>query len=117
MSAAQWVSFLRAAHEPPAEAAHEAPDDDDCGDGDACDRARAEAALVDRGVRRVDARLLYDVAGDSAGVTRRFLTAHAVGDALDAATILRALHTLRTRQIVPREARRACLRTTTTTAL
>ena len=73
-SSAYWSTVLcsditlrvaPAAEEPPAEEADEAPDDDDCGDGDPRDRARAEAALVDRGVRG----LLCDVAGDGAGVT------------------------------------------------
>ena len=40
---------LASTDEPPAEEAHEAPDNDDRGDGDARDRAGRKGALVDAG--------------------------------------------------------------------
>ena len=100
---------LASTEEPPAEEADEAAHHDDRGDGDPRDGPAAEAALVDRGVRGVDSRRLRDVAGDSAGATGRFLTAHAVGDAYDTVAILRALHTRGSRLVVPSEALGALL--------
>ena len=97
-------SRLAPADKPPAQESNQSTNDSYRGHRDPRDRPAAEAALVGRGVRGVDGRLLCDVAGDSAGGGWR-CTAYAVGDASDVSTVLRAVHRLRTRQIVSGEAR------------
>ena len=112
-----YPSYSLYAYKPPAQESNQAANNGDDCYRYARDGPAAETALVDRGVRGVYGRLLCDVAGDGAGVASWKGAAHAVGDAGDAITILGALHTLISREIVSSEALGACLRTTATTAL
>ena len=97
------------AEEPPAEEAYQGADDKDGHNGDARDRATREVGAAVGAASATAAGL--DVAGDSTTSVRWRSTAHAVGDTFDIAisTVLRALHTLCSREIVPGEAFSALL--------
>ena len=82
---------LAPADEPPAEEPNQTTNNSDHGHRDARDRPAGEAALVDRGVRRVDARLLCDVAGDGAWRSCWRGAAHAVFDTSDSTVTLIAI--------------------------
>ena len=103
--------LLLVAEEPPAQEASKAPDDDDCGDGDACDRAGRETgpALVYRRANGINSRRLRDVAGDRSLIAIGRIAAYAICYTFNPIiTISIALHTVISREIVSRKTRATC---------